>query len=416
VEPPQGPLWGNESSPLGSVAARQNVVVASDVPKSAEVVIIGGGVMGVSLAYHLACRGQTNTLLLERHSVFGQGATGKCAGGVRHQFATEINVRLSLESIRMLERFESELDQPIGLRQCGYVFLLTSEKDVEAFKANVALQHRLGVPTEWLNQSEVAACVPLVQTDDVLGATFYSRDGLCDPNSVVSGYVGAARRLGARLLTDVEVTRMHVRNSRRIEIETASGDVVEAGAVVIAAGPQAATIGRMLDVNLPISPLRRQMLVTTPLPELPADFPFVIDFGAALYFHREGPGLLTGQSNPHESQGSFDESVDLDWERQHLAAAVRRFPLLEQAGLAHHWAGLYEMTPDAHPLVGALPGVDNAYVVAGFSGHGFMHGPIAGKLVAELLLDGRASTIDIAALSPARFAENAGAAREYNVI
>jgi glycine/D-amino acid oxidase-like deaminating enzyme len=385
------------------------------MPRGASVVIVGGGVMGASLAYHLACRGQRDVLLVERGRVFGQGATGKCAGGVRHQFGSEINIRLSIESISMLERFEDEVGQAIGLRQCGYLFLLTRPLDIDAFAANVALQHHLSVMTEWLSPAEVAARVPLVRTDDVLAGTFYGRDGLCDPNSVVAGYVSAARRLGATLLTDVEVTGLQVRTGRAVAVETSSGDVVEADVVVNAAGPQAALVGRMLGVELPTWPLRRQMLVTSALPLVPADFPFVIDFAPGLYFHREGPGLLTGQSNPDQEPG-FDESVDLDWEQRHLALAVARMPLLEHAGLAHHWAGLYEMTPDAHPLIGLVPGFDNAYVVAGFSGHGFMHGPAAGKLMAELILDGRTSTLDISPLAPDRFSASGIAAREYNVI
>lgn len=369
--------------------------------------------MGASLAYHLARRGQRDILLLERGRVFGQGATGKCAGGVRHQFGSEINIRLSLESIRMLERFESEIGQAIALRQCGYLFLLTRAEDIAAFEANVALQHRLGVATEWLSPGEVAARIPLVRTDDVLAGTFYGRDGLCDPNSVVAGYVSAARRAGAALLSNVEVTGCRVAGSRIVGVET-SGGSIEAEVVVNAAGPQAGLVGRMMGVDLPIWPLRRQMLVTTPLPEVPADFPFVIDFAPGLYFHREGPGLLTGQSNPSEAS-SFDERVDLAWEQAHLQLAVQRMPVLERAGLAHHWAGLYEMTPDAHPLIGRLSALDNAFVLAGFSGHGFMHGPIAGKLLAELMLEGRTSTLDITPLSPSRFAE-VETAREYNVI
>jgi sarcosine oxidase subunit beta len=370
--------------------------------------------MGASLAYHLACRGQTDVLLLERGRVFGQGATGKCAGGVRHQFGSEVNIRLSIESIRLLERFEEELGQPIGLRQAGYLFLLTAPEDVAAFQANVALQHQLGVQTEWLSPEDVRARIPDLVTDDVLAGTLYGRDGLCDPNGVVAGYVGAARRLGATLLTDVSVTGMRLEPSRVVQVETSEG-VVEVETVVNAAGPQAARVGQMLGVDLPIVPLRRQMLVTTPLPRVPKDFPFVIDFTASLYFHREGPGILTGQSNPSEVPG-FDESVDLDWEQSHLAAAVRRMPLLADAGLAHHWAGLYEMTPDAHPLIGAVAGLDNAYVVGGFSGHGFMHGPIAGKLMAELMLDGHTSTLDISTLAPDRFGREGGARPEYNVI
>jgi sarcosine oxidase subunit beta len=383
------------------------------VPRHAAVVIAGGGVMGASVAYHLALRGQSDVLLLERDELFGQGATGKCAGGIRHQFGSEINVRLSIESIRMLERFEDELGQPIGLRLCGYLFMLTRSSDMSAFAENVALQHRLGVMTEWLSPDEVRRRLPLLETSDVLGGTFYGRDGLTDPNSVVAGYVSGARRLGARLLTGVPVVDVDLVGERVVSVVTPAG-VIETDVFVNAAGPFAADVGRMIGVQLPITPLRRQMLVTTPLPEVPVDFPFVIDFATGLYFHREGPAILTGQANPDEPPGT-DERVDLEWEQRHLAAAVRRMPLLEGSGLAHHWAGLYEMTPDAHPLVGRLEPLANAYVVAGFSGHGFMHGPIAGKLLAEVILDGRATTLDIDALAPNRFSIGESV-REFNVI
>jgi sarcosine oxidase, subunit beta len=375
------------------------------LPRHAAVVIIGGGVMGASAAYHLALRGQPDVLLLERGDLFGQGATGKCAGGIRHQFASEVNIRLSIESIRMLERFEDELGQPIGLHQCGYLFLLTGEEDVAAFRENVELQHSLGVLTEWLSADDVRRRLPLLKLDDALAGTFYGRDGLTDPNSVVAGYVSGARRLGATLLTG---------GDRVVFLATNVGSV-EADLVINAAGPFAADVGRLLGVELPITPLRRQMLVTTPLPDVPQDFPFVIDFATGLYFHREGPGILTGQANPFETPGT-DERVDLEWEQVHLARAVQRLPLLEQAGLAHHWAGLYEMTPDAHPLIGRVDPLSNVYVVAGFSGHGFMHGPIAGQLLAEVIVDGRASTLDISALNPNRFTTAGSSPREYNVI
>jgi sarcosine oxidase subunit beta len=384
------------------------------LPRHASVVIVGGGVMGVSAAYHLAWRGQTDVLALERSDLLGQGATGKCAGGIRHQFGTEINIRLSIESIRMLERFESEPGQAIGLNQCGYLFLLTRSADVAAFERNVTLQRQLGVMTEWLTPEDVRRRLPLLRTDDVLGGTFYGRDGLCDPSGVVLGYATGARRLGATLLTGIEVTGVRVQGERVVAVETTDGEV-QCDSFINAAGPFAADVGQMVGVELPITPLRRQMLVTTPLPQVPADFPFVIDFASGLYFHREGPAILTGMANPDEPPG-IDERVDLEWEAYQLGMAVRRMPLLEQAGMAHHWAGLYEMTPDAHPLVGRLEPLSNAYVVAGFSGHGFMHGPIAGKLLAEILLDGQPRTIpDISTLSPSRFGM-APAVREYNVI
>ena len=377
-------------------------------------VIVGGGVMGASVAYHLALRGQRDILLLERGELFGEGATGKCAGGIRHQFASEINIRLSTESIRMLERFEDELGQAIGIRQCGYLFLLTRDEDLAAFRRNVALQRSLGTATEWLDADDVRRRLPLLRLDDVLGGTFYGRDGLCDPSSVVNGYVAAARRLGVTLHTDVEVTGVRLEHDRVTTVVTPLGQV-QTEMLVNAAGPFAADVGRLFGLELPIVPLRRQMLVTTPLAEVAADFPFVIDFASGLYFHREGPGILTGMANPDQPPGA-DERVDLAWETVHLEAAVQRFPLLERAGLTRHWAGLYEMTPDAHPLIGRLTPIDNAYIIAGFSGHGFMQGPIAGKLLAEVILDGHASSLGISALSPDRFTGAASALREYNVV
>jgi sarcosine oxidase subunit beta len=170
----------------------------------------------------------------------------------------------------------------------------------------------------------------------------------------------------------------------------------------------------MAGVDIPIVPVRRQIVVTGPLPGVPPDFPFVIDFSQSLYFHREGPGLLTGMSNADEPV-SFDQSVDEDWELEHLEAAMKRLPLLEQAGLASHWAGLYENSPDAHPILGRIPGAEGFYCIGGFSGHGFQHGPACGLLLAEEIVDGTAHTLDVSSLDLARFAEGREIV-EYNVV
>lgn len=384
-----------------------------ELPRTADVVIIGGGVMGTSTAYHLALKGCRNVLLLERESFFGIQSTGKCAGGIRYQFGTEINVRLSLLSLPMLDRFEEELGQPIDLRYCGYLFLLTHQEAVAAFRAQVEMQHRLGVRTRWLEPEEIARMVPLINLEGVLAGTFHERDGLADPNSVVQGYVSGARRLGARLLNDVEVTGIEVGNGRVRGVVTPRGKV-SAPIVVNAAGPWAGAVGQMAGLDIPIVPVRRQIVVTGPIPEVPPDFPFVIDFAQSLYFHREGPGILTGMSNPNEPPG-FDQSVDKEWELVHLEAAMKRMPILEKATLASHWAGLYEVTPDAHPILGRVPELEGFYVIGGFSGHGFMHGPISGLLLAEEILDGRAHTLDISSLSITRFREGK-LIREYNVV
>lgn len=377
-----------------------------------EFIIIGGGVMGASTAYHLAARGFKKVLLLEKDEFFGLGATGRCAGGVRYQFATEINVRLSMESLPMLERFEDETGQAIDYRKCGYLFILSSEQDVAAFERNLALQNRLGVKTEWLSGDEVRRRLPLMRLDDILAGSFNPQDGLVDPNGVVMGYISAAQRLGATALTNAPVTAIHLKDNRVTGVHTPAGDYF-APVVVDATGPWAALTSRLAGVELPVTPLRRQWLTTSPLPEIPEDFPFVLDFAQSLYFHREGPGLLTGMSNPYEVPG-FDQSIDPDWELVHLEAAIARLPLLEKAGLVSNLAGLYEVTPDAHPIFGKTP-VEGFFVITGFSGHGFMHGPISGKLMAEIILDGRASTLDVSMLDLARFAEGR-LIYEYNVV
>ncbi|MCK4316644.1 MAG: FAD-binding oxidoreductase, partial [Anaerolineae bacterium] len=248
-----------------------------DLPKTADVIIIGGGVMGASTAYHLALKGCQNVLLLERESFFGIQATGKCAGGIRYQFSTEINVRLSLLSLPMLDRFEEELDQPIDLRYCGYLFLLTNEEDVTVFRQNVEMQHRLGVQMEWLEPAQIAEIAPLINLEGVLAGTFHARDGLADPNSVVQGYVSGARRLGAKLLNDVDVTAIRVEGGRVRGVVTDQGEVTTP-VVVNAAGPWAGVVGKMAGVDIPIVPVRRQIIVTGPIPGIPPDFPFTIDF------------------------------------------------------------------------------------------------------------------------------------------
>ena len=382
------------------------------VSETATIVIIGGGVMGASVAYHLAARGQKNIILLEREAFFGQGATGRCAGGVRYQFATEVNIRLSLASLPMFERFEEEIGQAIDYRQCGYLMLLTRPSDLAVFQSNVALQRGLGVQTELLDADEVRKRLPMMRLEDVLAATYHAKDGLVDPNSVVMGYIQAAQRLGAQAFTGVEVTGIQVQSSQVCAVETSAGTIATQR-VVNAAGPWAGLIGRMAGVDIPITPLRRQMLTTTPLPAIPEDFPFVIDFAQSLYFHREGQGLLTGMSNPGETPG-FDQNVDPEWELVHLEAAAARLPLLENAGLASHWAGLYEVTPDAHPIFGKTP-VEGFYVCAGFSGHGFMHGPVTGVIMSEILLDGRAHSIDVSMLDLERFKQDR-LITEYNVV
>lgn len=386
--------------------------MAMELPESADVVVIGGGVMGASTAYHLALEGVKDVVLLEKEPYFGQGATGRCAGGIRHQFATEVNVELSNISLDMLDRFKDETGQDPDIRKCGYLFVLTNEHDVASFKRNIEMQHKLGVEVEWLSGEEVRSRIALMRFPDALAGTYSPNDGLADPNGIVMGYIQGARRLGANPLTDAEVQEIVVESGKVRAVITNHGRI-ETRAVVNAAGPWAGAIGKMAGVEIPITPLRRQMLTTTPLHDLPVDFPFVIDFTQSLYFHREGEGILTGMSNPDETPG-FDQSIDEDWEVRAISAAAERMPMLENAGRLSGWAGLYEVTPDAHPIFGATP-VDGFWIVGGFSGHGFMHGPIAGKLMQEFIMEGQAHSVEVSSLDLARFTEGR-LIHEYNVV
>lgn len=383
-----------------------------DTPTTADIVIVGGGVMGASAAYHLAQCGMKNIVLLEKEEFFGTGATGRCAGGVRYQFSTEINIRLSLESLPMIERFKEEFGQDVNYHPCGYLLIATNENDAATFKNNVELQNRLGVQTQLLSGDDVRERLPLMKFEDALAGTFHHKDGIVDPNSVVAGYINAAQKIGVKTLTRAEVTGIRVRRGEVEAVETTQG-VIQTRRILNAAGPWAGLIAEMAGVQIPILPIRRQMFTTNALKEIPEDFPFVIDFAQSLYFHREGEGLLIGMSNQQEKPG-FDQNVDEEFEFVNLEAAIERMPLLEGASRVSHWAGLYEVTPDAHPIFGGCD-VKGFSICAGFSGHGFMHGPVAGKLMSEYIVDGKFSTLDVSMLDLARFKEGR-LIKEYNVV
>jgi len=385
----------------------------TDVPRTAEVVIVGGGIMGASAAYHLARKGCRDIVLLERDNLFGTETTAKAAGGLRYHFGTEINIRLSLLSLPMFDRFEEELGQPIDLRKCGYLFVLTRDADVQEFRKQMQLQLSLGVRTEWLEAEEVRRRLPLMVFPDALGGLWGPDDGIADTSGVVQGYIAGARRLGAMCLTDVEVIGIGIAGGRVAGVRTKNSEI-SCPRVVNAAGPWAAEIGRLTGIEIPVAPTRRQIFISTPILGVPADFPFVFDFAQSLYFHREGPGILTGMSN-HEQKPGFDQSIDEGWEFTHLEAAAKRMPVLENAGIANHWAGLYEITPDAHPILGAVDELDGFYCLTGFSGHGFMHGPGAGFLLAEEILEGGAKTVDISILNLRRF-QRGRLLHEYSVV
>ena len=379
---------------------------------TADAVIIGAGIMGCAISHALAERGLTDILVLERDQI-GRGATADAAGGVRQQFSTETNIRLARESIRVWETFPERFGRDIGLRQQGYLFLLTDPGEEPVFRHNLALQNRLGVPSRWVTPDEIAAINPHVVIDDVYGGTFCPEDGWCDTSGATMGFAQAARALGVRIEEDTPVVGIHVAGNRVTGVATAQDDV-SAPLVIIAAGPQTRAVGAMAGVDLPIDPYRRMSFITEPFAALPQTLPMTIDFASGLYVHPESRGFLFGMANRDEPS-TTNKTVDEDWMATTVEALVARAPAFENAGILRGWAGFYEVTPDDNPLVGWTGGREGLAVAAGFSGHGFMQGPAIGRCMAELLLHGATSGIDISPFRPSRFAEG-DLAQEHNVI
>lgn len=371
--------------------------------RTADVVVVGGGVVGASAAYHVAAAGAGRVLLLERADALGTGSTGACAGGFRHQFSSEVNVRLSLESVPMILSFEQTHGIPLDVTQDGYLFLVRSEESWAGFVAAADLQRSLGVDARLLAPEEAAEIAPGIGTDGLVGATYCPDDGIADPSGLTTGYATAARRAGAEFETGVEVTAIETRAGRVTGVATRAGPV-SAPVVVNAAGPWAGLLAATCGVELPLEPIPRSVLVTGPFPGAPKRKTLVIDAETSFYFHREGPGVLMGMGSPNE-RPSFDTSVDQAFVAEELLpTAVRVLPPVEQAGIARMWSGLYEMTPDRHAILGPVADPDGLYLANGFSGHGFQHAPIVGKLLAEMIVHGAARTVDVSALSLDRFA------------
>lgn len=391
------------------------------LPERAQVVIVGGGVMGTSAAFHLAEAGVRDVLLLERHELAG-GSTVRAAGGVRAQFSDALNVQLGARSLEAFGRFGERPGGQIDLRRVGYLFLLTRPEDVEQYQRSVALQNDLGVPTRMLDAAEAARLAPLIATGDVLAATFHAGDGYCTPEAVVQGYAAGARRLGATVLTGVDVTGIDVAADgagpgRVTGVRTSAG-TVHTEAVICCAGAWSQAVGAMAGVPLPVTPLRRQILVTEPLPPevaalAPDTLPMTIDVASTFYLHREGPGILLGMSYQGERPGFGTELSD-EWLPDLTDAIGRRAPRLLDVGVAHGWAGLYEVTADHNALIGRSGAVEGFWYATGFSGHGFLQAPAVGEVLRDLYLD-RPPFVDVAPLSADRFTAGVGRP-ELNIV
>jgi sarcosine oxidase subunit beta len=362
------------------------------------VVIIGGGVIGVSIAFHLAEAGVRDVVLLERNEL-GSGSTCRAAGGVRAQFSDELNIALGARSLAAFTRFRERPGQEIDLHQVGYLFLLSTSDEVAAFERDVALQNELGVTSRMVDVAEARRLSPLIETDGLLAAAYSPDDGHCTPESVVLGYATGARRHGAALRAGVEVSGIKTRGDRVTGVVTAEG-TIPVDAVVCAAGAWSAAVGEMAGVRLPVTPMRRQVMFTEPMPSLPAVVPFTIDFGTSFYFHREGRGLLLGMSDPLQEPGFHLDYSD-EWLPRLSKAVGGRAPRLLDVGLVPGWAGLYEVTPDHNAIIGCAG--ENFFYATGFSGHGFLQAPAVGEVIRDLYLD-RDPFVDVGPLSVDRFA------------
>jgi sarcosine oxidase subunit beta len=377
----------------------------------ASVVIIGGGVMGISTAFHLAEAGHSDVVVLEADQL-GSGSTAKAAGGVRLQFSDAINIELALRSMAAFERFDAHPGFDISLRQVGYLFLLTEADDVTTFERSVALQNSMGVPSRMLTTAEAGALAPLVNVDDVLAATICMRDGHANTGAVVAGYAQGARALGVRVMTQCPVIAIERNGDAITAVVTAKGRIAT-DTVLCAAGPWSGQVAALAGVDLPVVPVRRPIWFTEPMPDMPPDHPFIIDFTTGFYFHDEGQGLLFGMADPDQPPG-FDVECRPDWLEVVAEVAARRAPRLFDVGIAGGWTGFYETTPDHNGLIGEAMDLSRFFYSTGFSGHGFLLGPAVGEVMRDLIL-GRPPVVAVDSFSVERF--RADEVRpEHNVI
>jgi sarcosine oxidase subunit beta len=384
----------------------------SGLPATAPVVIIGAGCIGTSIAYELGRRGVKGAVVIEKEPFAGAGSTSKAAGGIRAQFSTPLNVRISMMSIERFKRFGEEMETDPVFFPVGYLFLLADPEPWAAFQKQAEMQRSLGLPVQTLTPEGARAIVPELEIEDLLGATFCLDDGLGNPHEVTQTYVAQARRLGGVLHFGDPATGLVMENNRVVGVRTSSG-TISTPMVVNAAGPHAAEVASWAGVDLPVRPVRRHCFTTEPLPMAREDLPMIVDLHSGVYMHRESGGMLLGYANPEEPEG-FNLSVNWDLLDRIVEPAMHRVPALEAAEISNGWAGLYETTPDHNSVLGPPQGIEGLLLANGFSGHGFMHAPAVGQLITEWIVDGKPS-LDLSPLRLERFSEHK-ATVEANVI
>lgn len=371
--------------------------------QTADIVIVGGGIIGVSVAYHLLERDpRLAVVLLEKELEVGTGSTSKATGGVRHQFSTEPNIRLTQLSYRYFTDAEAILGHSADFIAHGYLFVTADPRTWAHSVASVALQQRLGVPSQMVTPETMRSFLPQLNVEDLEGGTFCPADGSADPHGLLHGFLARARDRGLTLRLGEAMTAM-LRDKDRVGGVATARERYWAPVVVNAAGPSADQVGALAGVEIPSRPYRRQVLVTEPLPTFPEVFPLIVDLDTGWYVHRQGKSAVLMGGTDKDSAPGMDATVDWDAFDLVFGAARKRVPPLAEAKVMRAYAGVRDLTPDYHGILGEAHELPGFYVACGFSGHGFMHAPAIGLLMAELILDGRATSMDLRPLSLERF-------------
>ncbi|MGB8833241.1 MAG: FAD-binding oxidoreductase [Candidatus Sulfotelmatobacter sp.] len=374
--------------------------------QTASVVIIGGGIVGASIAYHLAANGCRNILIIERESSLGKGSTGKSMGGVRAQFSTSVSIQMSLYSISFYASFEEHLGHPSDYRPQGYLFCATTDGHMEYLRTNFTRQLETGLTNVRLVAGdEISTMFPQLRADDIIGGSFCSTDGFVDPYSAMNGFMTWACEHGATLWKNTRVTAIKQDSAGITSIETTRGPVATRK-VVNCAGAWSSGVAKLAGIDLPVEPLRRMLVPGEPFDEFPHNAPMIVDMSNGFHFRPEARGFLLAWNDPEEATG-FNTDFDPAFIEKILLRAADRVPCFANLPVnpKRAWAGLYEMTPDHHPILGESPAVPGFYLANGFSGHGVMHAPATGKILSDIILTGSTDLIDASLLSLGRFAE-----------
>jgi len=369
--------------------------------KNYDVVIVGAGVIGLSIAYHLASLGKLKIAVIEKEKFPGMGSTAYCTGGVRHQFSNPTNVALTRLSLPFLKRFEEEMDYPIYFSHRGYLFVSADPDHLAQFEKIMAILKEFDIPVELLPPEELAARYPYLRTEDLVGGTICPLDGYADPYGVTMGFFRQARRLGVEVYFSEQVTGVEIAGGRVTGVSTTAGNI-SCPVLVNAAGPHLPEVGSLAGLDIPAWPYRRQVYVCAPVKGIPGEAPLVVDMESGFYMHTEKSGTMLLGGTDKDTAPGLDSSVDWSLLEGFIHSAVRRIPGLEEGRLMRAYVGIRSLTPDYLGMIGEHPDLRGFFIAGGFAGNGFMHSPAIGLITAQLITEGRCRLLDLSPLSPGR--------------